>query len=1144
MKLHLPTLVRRALLACAACATTAHAATFLAEGVDADDLAASTRFYDGGKGRDWSYFSSNAYQIYAANGKDLGIFGALAGDIGTPAYSMSLDFGKLTNDSGHCWAYTSANMLQYWQGYYGVFAHKAGEQGAPQPVHGLNYDAAYLTQLGGTQSLKLNKLFYDNFDGKAGGSTNKAFGWYLAGENDWSGQVANGDPGGYFARYFPDYRTTHRTSDVFNGATIRTLSSFSDDMKSHFGYTQAADGSWQQTTKGQIVHLELSQYGGSHAITSYGFETNAEGNISALYVVNSDDAQFQLVKVYGQMGEYGFDLYGDEACSISWGGWRVTGWSSINTPQVLKDMLAEYEGGSLTWTGTASSWTDTSSAADPDTLPTDASGWMVYAGTGTQHAGYYDSYYAAGRAVAFNDAAASATVNVGQDLAVAAMAVDNSAKDYLFTGEGQSITTGAFTKSGTGALEFDGVALAADSVTLTGNATFDKLNINGALHASGETVTLRDDATLHIIDQGTSSPAAGVSTLAVTGGTTEVRVSNQWTNLKALALSDEARITFGASVSVAEDISLTAASGKGTLPEGGRAGITATYCIAVGTAGKAGTGNVELDGDMQAGAYIDIRGNADITGDLKAVGSASDHHITIGGNAHIGGALTSNKNVTIGGEASVGGAASVGGNLTVQGASLVLAGGGTVGGMVSAADITLGADATFARIGAGTSDASTGGTTALHVAAGTTTVQLANQWTNLKSLELSDAARLSVGASLCVAENIAATAATGTLAEGTAAGLSTRYCLAVGTAGKAGTGNVELAGDLTAGAYINILGNADIAGNVVASGNAADHHITIGGDTRIGGRLETNKNVTIAGEAAVGGAVNVGGALAVGGTLALAEGGSVGGKLAAQSLTLAQGASLSATGGVTLTGGVQGAAAEAGGARARVETAGTMELGGSAANVDLKARAITLGAADGHELELDSVGIELEGGVLTLSHATMRGDCRFTSSTPDALALVAEDVLFVLDERNSSGRVHPQAPVYGALGDAGSVGDGGAAAGSNTYHIDAPMLAGLNVSGSMTLDLSHWADAIRAGGHDSLLLTFAEGADFSQAQAVHMTLGGTHLAPLSLAAEAPNTFRASLANAVSPASAAIPEPTTATLSLLALAALAARRRRR
>ncbi len=893
MKLRLPSLLYAAVLACMACASPASADTFLAEGVNYDDLASSERFYDGDKGVNWnnSLIVNEARNMYNAANKDMSVFGDLADSITTPEYTYlnSTHFSSLTNDSGHCWAYTAANMLQYWQTYYGVFAQKVGETGNT-PVHGLNYDKEYLSKLAGTQSLRLNKLFYDSFE-NVGADPSKAFNWYLSGING-ANQTDAGSAPGYFSQYFEGQSASTYVNFYPNYAGSRTLSEISDLMKTSLGYTQNSEGVWEQTIKGQIMHLDLAGTS-SHAITCYGLETDENGDVTALYVVNSDDGTYNLEKVYCKLLSNGVGLYYDEDCTQAWrSNFRVTGWSSITTPEVLQDMLAEYESGKQTWMGNLESWKPSAATpADVNVLPTDATGWMKYAGTGTAHAGYYNTYYTAGSGVVFNDAASSGTVNVAEDITVASMDVDNSEKDYVFSGEGQTITTGSLSKTGSGALVFDGV----------------KLYASGAVTANGQSITFTDDANMQSIDE---------SCLVISGGTTTVRNDATWTNLKSLALSEESRLAVGASVNIAGNITMTDATG--TLAEGTAAGIDAAYCIAVGTQGDASTGHVSLTGDMTAGSYIHIQGDADISGSISSNGTkwgTTDSHITIGGKATIGGDLIAKQYVTIGGDASIGGTASV--------------------------------------VGA-----------------------------------------LSVGGSLTL------------------------------TAGKTLTANsLSVGSDLTGG-----------------SGTSAT-------------------------------------------------------------------------------------------------VAGSMTLGGNVSNIALSANSITMGAADGTPLTLDSVSMELTGGEVSLSNVTVTGACSFTTTAEGALTMKVDGVTFVLDGTNSSiGGADAQAFSLLAEEDGLTQTDV-----SSTFYLDSSMLDGVNLSGSMTLDLSYWAAEIEAGNYDSLFLSFSTAEDVNSNSSVSVTFDGTTFSELTADADSATTF--TLALKTEPGQ-AIPEPATATLSLLALAALAVRRRRK
>ncbi len=1054
MKLHLPSSFRAALVACMACAATVSAETYIAEGVvlNADktvDVSASNRFYDGAKG-DWGWTTTNitnaAYQIYSQNGKDLSVFGDLAPAITVPEYSMSLNFSNLTSDSKQCWAYTSANMIQYWQTYYGVFANKARTENRNDPVHGLNYDQQYMTQLAGTQSLKLNKLFYDSFENiGSGNGPGRTFGWYLTKENGWGGQKDNTSSPGYFDQYYESYQdtSTYTTTGSLWASSMNVLS---DSIKGHFGYTKNADGVWEQTTKGQIIHLELTG-SGSHAITCYGFETDANGDITAFYIVNSDDTSYNLEKVYTKFnqtsyGEGQITLYYDEACTQSWRGWTVTGWSSINTPEVLKSMLAEYEKGNLTWMGNLSSWTNTAAVtADVNELPTDETGWMTYAGTGTEHAGYYNTYYTTGRGVEFNDAATSGTVNVAEDITVPSMTVNNNSLTYEFKGEGQTITVDSFSKKGTAATTFKGVNLVAGTATLEGDVTFDKLHVTGTLNAADKrihanSITLDGDATIGSIGDDGGNHGPGATDLTITGGQTTIQNNWAWTNLKSLTLSDSASLSVGASLGVSGNITSTAES----LPASGNTNINTKYCLYVGTEGDASTGKVELAGNISAGAYIKILGDATVTGNV----STTKDYIDIGGTATIGG------------------------NLSAGSGSITLNKGGSVGGAISGSTITLKADTTVGSVGEGS---------ALVVSGGSTTVK-SSAWTNLGSLALSDQSAATFGASVNVAGNITTTDATGTLAEGSQAGIKATYCVAVGTEGKADTGNVNLRGDISAGAYIKILGDAKVTGNV----STTKDYIEIGGNATIGGALSAGDgSLTVRGNATLGGDVTAHGNITIGGSL---------------------------TGTAT-------------GENILVSTSGTLELGGDVSHADLKANALTL--AEG--ITLDSVNIKVNAtdGSLNLSQVEVKGDSSF-SSLYGTLTLNAEGVTFVLDASNS---------LAGVLPSASPLSDDSLTQ-TSTFGISSSMLEGVELTGSVTLDISYWTSALQESGCSELALLLADDMSFADDTSVQLFDGVnyTTVAPGS----GDHTLRLNTG--------AIPEPATATLSLLALAALATRRRRK
>ncbi len=125
---------------------------------------------------------------------------------------------------------------------------------------------------------------------------------------------------------------------------------------------------------------------------------------------------------------------------------------------------------------------------------------------------------------------------------------------------------------------------------------------------------------------------------------------------------------------------------------------------------------------------------------------------------------------------------------------------------------------------------------------------------------------------------------------------------------------------------------------------------------------------------------------------------------------------------------------------------------------------------------------------------------------------------------------------------------------ANVYAVTSDMLESLTISGSeLTLsfanaDNSLWRIATKLQGYDFISLTF-EGSSFDGLESLAITGGGQgssgleayYVQPKARGAGQVSTLYFALGDIPMMA---VPEPTTATLSLLALAALAARRRRR
>ncbi len=512
MKLHLPSLLRTALLACFAFPAITCAEVYVAEGVNRDDLLSSTQFYDGGKGCYWEYTDTyDAFRKYKSY--------SFLGDLYTridPAYRegrvYTADaFINLTGDSNHCWAYTAANMIQYWQIYYGVFSHRADEL-----THGYTYNKEDFVSTGGTQSLKLNMLFYDNWQ-DVGGNLIGATSWYMGGSITYAEDMKPGySSGGYFAEYYTNtiYRDAVSNPESMSSAVL------AEELGRLLGYTRGADGQYELTSKGQLVYISIAYYDErgtryGHALTCYGFETDEQGNLVSLLFTDSDDAEYSLRSMYLKKGSDGLlYLYLDEACTQRYGSaaWSLERFVAITTPQSLRDMYAEYSSAEtpMVWTGASSTWGGEADTFTADAIPDASTGWQVYVDDGgAEHAGNYATYFEDGRKVKFGDVQGDGAVNLARDVSVSEMLLNNATTHYTFAGAGYGLTTDTLDKEGAGRVSFNQVNLHANTVTLRGGRT----ELGEGTTLTGGVVTVNSGATLDF-----NGAAAQLTSITVSSG--------------------------------------------------------------------------------------------------------------------------------------------------------------------------------------------------------------------------------------------------------------------------------------------------------------------------------------------------------------------------------------------------------------------------------------------------------------------------------------------------------------------------------------------------------------------------------------------------------------------------------------------------
>ncbi len=519
----------------------ANATTLVANGVNPDNITSSTRFFDNGKG---FYWQAMGQQPWRGAGQLFNQFGnfSFMGELqprlrGT---TMSLEtFAPLLDDENTCWYNVSANVFTYWESVYGVFADPTRTL-----PYGYTYDKQYMDDLGGTQSLRVDMLFYDtwtNYNGQeaAGGDFMMIAPWYLADNHEYTSiggpySMLRNDStkGGYFSQWFPkdNFDATVKMYRDMDG-NLPDLKAAADALIDAFGAVDNGDGTYSHTAEGQIAFIGIVAPGGAgHAMTSYGFETNPDGTLKSILFANSDDMEYRTFTLYTGMLDGKIFLFEDEGHTTLWIygedqgrdlTWSVDEVEFIPTPKALKDVAEQYNHGQLTWSGTTDSW-KSGAAKDPDVaLPTADGGWVIPVGTTT-----YAASFTQDRSVRFDDVAAGSafggSVNLAETINVPSMTIANTVQDYVFDGGyDHSLRAEELVKEGTGSAVFTNISLFSpqmkvkagelilgqdamlggdSTVTVEGGTlAFDGgyADISGSITATAGQVAVRQYATVH-----------------------------------------------------------------------------------------------------------------------------------------------------------------------------------------------------------------------------------------------------------------------------------------------------------------------------------------------------------------------------------------------------------------------------------------------------------------------------------------------------------------------------------------------------------------------------------------------------------------------------------------------------------------------
>ena len=404
----------------------------------------------------------------------------------------------MTADGSMCWAHTAANMLQYWQCYYGIFATNTS---AMKHGYAVKDEATAKTMLG-VQSLNTTKWYYDNFV-NVGKNLSEALGYYL----DYDPNRAD-----VSLQVFGDYFSSSTAATTVKSAgTIEVLT---DVVLSLMGIEKTANDTLSTATYGQLIGLNIAvanRTGSAHSLTMYGFGLDENGQINRLIYADSNVASEKgLSTVYVKENNGALVLYEDSLCQklLEGEAWQISNLMAINTPDSLKDMRRQYAEGDLVWKG-GNTWTAGQGTGSMATaMPTDATGWKVSV-NGTD----YNSYFDASRNVRFNDdgRTAASTVNVSGEAKAHHMTIDAVKYDYTFT---QSTETTSNSIALTGDLIKSGAA----------TATIENLGITAAgLSVKGGTLALGNSANLTV--SGMSNVVRG-GTLSMQGGTASLETAN------------------------------------------------------------------------------------------------------------------------------------------------------------------------------------------------------------------------------------------------------------------------------------------------------------------------------------------------------------------------------------------------------------------------------------------------------------------------------------------------------------------------------------------------------------------------------------------------------------------------------------------
>lgn len=198
-------------------------------------------------------------------------------DVGKGSYSSNKE--ALASDTVMCWAAASSNMIQYWQDEYSELVAEGTPNGYADHSFG---------QPDGTRYLAVYEQFLDSSTADQGGRHCVALDWWFKNEGD---EALNAKEAYYAAGQAPDSSIAY-TFGLNDKVELQQML--------EMGFSKA----------GQAVGLEIWQQdptdlmGNSryHAVTCWGYETDAAGELTALYLTDSDDREYGALRVEVEAG--------------------------------------------------------------------------------------------------------------------------------------------------------------------------------------------------------------------------------------------------------------------------------------------------------------------------------------------------------------------------------------------------------------------------------------------------------------------------------------------------------------------------------------------------------------------------------------------------------------------------------------------------------------------------------------------------------------------------------------------------------------------------------------------------------------------------------------------------------------------------